>query len=64
MDLKKIYKDSNGKECNILQIVKNEPEWAANRLQEGERAIKKLLACEIELFEIDRYNKYFSMFSK
>ena len=33
MDLKKIYKDSNGKECNILQIVKNEPEWAAMRLK-------------------------------
>jgi len=37
MDLDKDYFDSNGNRCNILQLVKLEPEWAANRLQEGEK---------------------------
>jgi len=42
MDLEKIYYDLNGKECNILQLVKKEPEWAANRIQVGEAAIRTL----------------------
>jgi hypothetical protein len=42
MDLEKIYHDLNGNECNILQVVKKEPEWAANRIQEGEKAMKIL----------------------
>lgn len=36
MDLAKRYKDSNGNQCDILQMVSREPEWAANRLQAGE----------------------------
>ena len=42
MDLEKIYHDLDGNVCNILQLVKKEPEWAANRIQEGEKAIKIL----------------------
>ena len=42
MDLEKKYYTVEGIECNILQLVKMEPEWAANRIQAGERAIKKL----------------------
>ena len=38
MDLEKRYKTSGGVECNILQLVKMEPEWAANRIQQGELA--------------------------
>ena len=34
MDLDKKYYDCDGKECNILQLVKNNPEWAANVIQE------------------------------
>lgn len=41
MDLEKIYHDVDGNECNILQLVKKEPEWAANRIQEGENNIYK-----------------------
>jgi len=33
MDLKKLYHDLDGNECNILQLVKRDPEWAANRIQ-------------------------------
>ena len=40
MDLDKRYKTVEGIECNILQLVKMEPEWAANRIQIGEKAIK------------------------
>ena len=42
MDLEKIYYDQDGNECNILQLVAREPAWAANRIQEGEKAIARL----------------------
>jgi len=42
MNTAKIYKDSNGNECSIHWMVKYEPEWAANRIQEGEKAIGEL----------------------
>ena len=38
VDTSKIYYDSDDNECSILQMVKREPEWAANRVQEGEKA--------------------------
>lgn len=41
MDLKKRYATSEGINCNILQMVKMEPEWAANRIQAGEKAERK-----------------------
>lgn len=42
MDTAKIYHDSEGNERTIHQMIKDEPHWAANRLQEGETAISKL----------------------
>lgn len=42
MDLEKRYKDSEGNECTIMQMVLREPEWAANRIQAGEDAINQL----------------------
>lgn len=42
MDLTKRYQDSNDNPCDILQMVKREPEWAANRIQAGEEAEKAL----------------------
>ncbi len=42
MDLTKVYYDSEGLSGNILQIVRREPEWAAERIQAGERAIAEL----------------------
>lgn len=41
MDLDKEYY-SNGDKCNILQMINREPEWAANRLQEGEKIFEEL----------------------
>lgn len=40
----KAYTDSDGKTCTLWQMVKTEPEWAANRIKEGERAIADLAA--------------------
>ena len=41
MDLEKKYYDSDGNECNILELVKKEPEWAANVLQYHEQQSQK-----------------------
>lgn len=38
----KKYYDSKGQECSIRQMVRREPDWAANRVQEGEKAIARL----------------------
>ena len=37
MNTAKVYQDSDGNDCSIHQMVKREPEWAANRIQHGER---------------------------
>jgi len=42
MDTAKRYQDTDGNDCSIWQMVKREPDWAANRIQEGEKAITKL----------------------
>lgn len=39
MDLQKKYKTSEDIECNILQLVKMEPEWAANMIQHYEQKL-------------------------
>jgi len=46
MDTGRIYHDSEGNERTIHQMIKLEPYWAANRLQEGERAIERLKELE------------------
>lgn len=42
MDTAKVYYDIDGNECSIWDMVRNEPEWAVNRIQEGERAIARI----------------------
>lgn len=42
MNTAKIYYDSDGKERTIQQMVKYEPEWAANIIQFYEEKISKL----------------------
>ena len=44
MDLTKKYHDSDGFERNILQMVKIEPEWAANVIQSQQQRIAQLEA--------------------
>ena len=44
MDLSKRYVDyfNGDKKVNILRMVRNHPDWAANRIQVGERALSRL----------------------
>jgi len=54
MNTSKIYYDLEGNEKTILQMVKDEPLWAANRVQEGEgfEAENTRLKAEIESLDI------------
>lgn len=45
MDLDKRYQEANGISYNIMEMVHAEPEWAASRIQEGEKAIEALKEC-------------------
>ena len=42
MDLEKKYHDADGNDCNILELVKKEPEWAANIIQYYEKRVYEL----------------------
>jgi len=50
LDTSKIYQDSEGNNCTIWQMIQREPDWAANRLQEGENAIERLATLEVQAF--------------
>ena len=52
MDLEKRYYDEIGNACDILYMVKNDPEWAANRIQEGEKAARIL--AELSCAQVDK----------
>jgi len=41
MSTAKVYKDIEGNECDIHQMVSREPQWAAARILEGEKAIER-----------------------
>lgn len=55
MNLEKIYYDAEGKECNILELVKREPEWAVNRIQEAEKHYLRWISVKDRLPEEDKY---------
>ena len=42
MDTARVYHDIDGNERTIWQMIKHEPEWAAVRVQEGEKAIERV----------------------
>ena len=48
MDLEKRYYDEDGNPCDIIDMVKNDPNWAANRIQEGEKAEEALRSLRIK----------------
>ena len=64
MNTAKIYQDSEGNDCSIYQMVRREPDWAANRLQEGERAIEQLVEANILLTECYEYFEWSNNASK
>ena len=49
MNTAKVYQDIDGNDCSIHQMVRREPQWAARRIQEGEKAIAKLEELESSL---------------
>jgi len=57
MDLDKKYKAPEGYECNILQLVKIEPEWAANIIQYYETKIAALQSHNSAMGAIDLRDK-------
>ena len=53
MNTAKVYSDSDGNDRTIHQMVKHEPNWAANRIQAGENALDVL--AKIKAWDIDHY---------
>ena len=41
MDLKRLYYDTHGNQCNIMKLINREPEWAANMIQHYEEVIAR-----------------------
>ena len=58
MDLSQRYFNSEGDYKNILEMVKEEPEWSANRIQEGEKAIEEIKKLR------DKVTKAYSLITK
>jgi len=42
MNTSRVYKNTEGKDRTIHQMVRDEPDWAASRIQAGESAIAEL----------------------
>jgi hypothetical protein len=53
MDLSKRYEDVDGNPRDILWMVTNNPEWAANRIQIGEVAIAENAALRQRVQELE-----------
>ncbi len=51
MNTAKVYEDLDGNKCSIWQMVRREPDWAANRIQDGEKAIEELLKIKVLIFQ-------------
>ena len=48
MNTAKVYQDLEGNDCSIWQMIQREPEWAANRIQQGDayfQAVDDALVC-------------------
>jgi hypothetical protein len=58
MSTARVYRDSEGVERSICQMVRLEPEWAANRVQVGEKAIARVSELEALLKEAIDEIKY------
>lgn len=55
---KKIYYDADGNERTISQMVKVEPEWAANIIQEDETRIKELEGEKNSIYSLVKTAKF------
>lgn len=41
-----VYKDIEGNDCSLYQLVTKSPEWACSRIREGEKAAANLAALQ------------------
>lgn len=57
MDLEKKYTNIDGVECNILTLVKQDPEWAANMIQYYEKTVADLGDDKKRLDYLDKLTK-------
>jgi hypothetical protein len=53
MDANKTYYDLKGNPRTIMQMVLSDPYWAANRIQEGEKAIEELAKIKEAFYRLD-----------
>jgi len=53
----KLYESTDGFKCTLNQMVKIEPEWAANRIREGEKAAAQVIELEGRLYELEKPEK-------
>ena len=56
MNTVKIYKNINGNDCTVHQMIRDEPEWAATKIQVGEDALATVK--EINDWDIDQYMEH------
>ena len=47
------YHDLGNKPCTLLELIRQEPEWAATRIKQGEFAEKKLAALSQPVAGVD-----------
>ncbi len=57
MNTSKMYEDLDGNKCSIWQMVRREPDWAVNRIQDGEKAIGELLKIKIQEDTLVRFSR-------
>lgn len=53
----KLYESTDGFKCTLDQMVKIEPEWAANRIREGEKAAVQVKQLEAQIYELEKPEK-------
>lgn len=54
MSTAKVYYDIDGNDCTLNQMVVREPGWAAVRIQEGEKAIQKVVEQAQRIEELEK----------
>ena len=56
MNTAKVYKDIEGNDCTIYQMVQREPNWAATRIQVGEDALA--MVQKIKDWDLGHYQEH------
>jgi hypothetical protein len=51
------YKDVSGNPCNLLWLVKNEPEWAENQIRHRDKLERELAAAKERIKSLEEAGK-------